>query len=165
MFEIKFTGANFLEVRKEIQEFAINHLNAKFGVDTGYNTAPVAETTATVTSTAHEEVPVKRKPGRQPGFSPKKHAAAKVEMPPEEPATAIYDEQVEVHEEPVMPALGSIPTEEEAMAAIQAVQEKHGTEKAKRIILDEILPTFGVKRGRDLRPEQRRQFILRCEMA
>ena len=156
MFEIKFTGDTFLEVRKEIQEFAINHLHMKFGINDG----PGGE----LLSRYEEATPQKRKPGRHPGFSPKKKPAP---APPPVPEDDILltspdeaqEEFVMTHEPEV------IPSEEEAQAVISKVMEKLGPDKAKHLILDGILPKFGVKRGRDLKPEQRAPFIAQCEQA
>ena len=181
MFEIKFTGNTFLEVRKEIQEFAINHLQMKFGVGEGaavgvgegaavgvgegaaVGVAPREVTQAfegAPKSTMHTMtenaaiVPEKRKPGRQPGFSPKKKG------PPL--AVPVDDDDYPLT---AVPVAEEIPTEEAAQAMISKVMEKLGPEKAKRVILDKILPEFGVKRGRDLKPEQRAKFMAQCEQA
>lgn len=153
MIEITFAGESFVQVRKEIQEFAITHLAMKNGVTPESLSVPMASMHTMTQNVA--VAPEKRKPGRQPGYSPKKEAAKETQMP----LASVMDEEVEV------PADVVVPTEEEALSAIQAVQERHGMEKAKKLILEQILPKFGVKRGRDLPPEKRSQFIQMCEQA
>lgn len=178
MFEIKFSGSDFLCVRKEIQEFAINHLNMKFGVTLpAHVDAPTEAETAPELPSGAEPVVEKKKPGRPKGTTvaakhgrpelapeprPKYEPPVEVAPPTYEPepisAPAAVNETVAV-----APQKFVIPTEEEAMSAIQKIQDKHGLEQAKKLIIDGILPKFGAKRGRDLKPEQRAAFIAACE--
>ncbi len=92
------------------------------------------------------EIHVKKKPGRQPGFSPKKQMEMNLETPP--PAVAAT----------VAPLV--LPTEKEVQDALVAVNDKHGIDKA-----IECLGRFGVKRARELKEEQRLDFVALCKQA
>lgn len=56
------------------------------------------------------------------------------------------------------PPPAAIPTDAEVQAALVAVNDKHGIEKAL-----EVLGAFGVKRGRELKDEQKRPFLAHCQ--
>ena len=88
--------------------------------------------------------PAKKKPGRQPGFSPKAKAE---ETPVDRPR----------HEDPP-PEPEVIPTEKEVQDALVAVNDKFGIDKA-----IECLSKFGVKRARELVEGQRAEFVKLCK--
>lgn len=137
MFEIKFTGNNFLSVRTEIQEFAINHLNMKFGV--AVDSAQVAAHTAP--AVVVEE--------------PKKAKAPKKPIP-EPAATTAFQQPVAASTNAVAGPSESL-THPDCVGALEKVYNKFGMEKSL-----EILSRFGVKRARELKEPQYKQFVDLC---
>lgn len=87
--------------------------------------------------------------GVKPAKTPKaaKKPEPEAEKAPEPPPAALTPAPV-------------IPTEKEAQDALVAVNNKHGIDKA-----IECLAKFGVKRGRELKEEQRAEFIAVCKAA
>ncbi len=141
MIEIKFTGDDFIKVRKDIQEFAINHLNMKFGVT-------VAEGQLELTPAAANPPPIDKKPK-------KTKVQTEAASPVSSPAAAVVDSSPAAV--PSAPAEVGPLTHPDCVGALEKVYNKYGMEKSL-----EILSRFGVKRARELKDHQYRPFVELC---
>ncbi len=131
--KIEFTG-NWPEIRTEIQKFSIDHLNMKLGIST---TAPAERE-------RHEDMggPINGN-GSDHVDKPRKVKKAK-------PETFVAPE-------PLASSPVSENTQADCVSALEKVYNTFGMEKS-----IELLSRFGVKRARELKPNQFKPFIDLC---
>lgn len=166
MIKIEFTGDDIQKLKNEVREFAIIHLGINFEKAAATITppppcapspdAPVPEKAPMHQMTENAALPPRNKPGRKPkGAVPAPNPANEtVAIPPEDFMTNAAAE--ELTPDPTVTAAGPTPTQDEVNDAIRNLVQKDNNNLNRA---REFLARFKVSKGKDLKEEQRADFI------